>query len=123
MANLQKLKVNATEVEFSPLVTGYLVDRIKQVSRWRSTSNKLFSYLFSTNKFRYEIPVVIQTAADAAQINTWNKDNTELKHYADLVSSPTVYKTVHIVNEGDPMQMMEGIWEGNYEGTILLEEV
>ncbi len=122
MANLQKLVEDGTEVEFDPL-EGYLVDRIKQISRWRSTSNKLFSYLFSTNKSRYEIPVIDLVAVDAAQINTWAKDNTELKHYADLIDSPATYKTVHIMNEGDPLQMMEGEWKERYEGAIILEEV
>lgn len=120
---IQKLVSGATEVEFSPLVTGYLLDRIKQVSRWRSTSNKLYSYLFSTNKAREEIPVIITTSTDAEQINTWAKDNTELTHYYDLTNYPSSTRTVHIVNEGDPLQMMAGDWKDRYEGVIITEEV
>lgn len=120
---IQKLVEGETEIEFSPLVTGYLLDRIKQVSRWRSTSNKLYSYLFGTNKAREEIPVIIKVTADAEQINTWTKDNTELTHYYDLVNSPTATRTVHIVNEGDPLQMIAGDWKERYEGIIITEEI
>ena len=122
MANLQKLVEDGTEVEFNPLA-GYVEDRIREVARHRSRSGKLHSYQFFTNKWRYEIPVVMETALDAVQINTWAKDNTELKHYADLVNSPSVYKTVHIVNTADPLQLMEYEWKDRYEGTIFLEEI
>lgn len=122
MANFQKLVEDGTEVEFEPLA-GYVEDRIREVARHRSRSGKLYSYQFFTNKWRYEIPVIITVAADAGQINTWAKDNTELKHYADLVNSPLVYKTVHIVNTADPLQLMEYEWKDRYEGTIFLEEI
>ncbi len=120
---VQKLKDNGTEVSFTPLVNDYIQGRIKQISRWRSTSNKLYSYLFSTNKWRYEIPVIITTKANADQINTWAKDNTELTFYYDLANEAAETNTVHIVNEGDPLQMMAHTWENRYEGVIILEEV
>lgn len=122
MANKQKLVENDTEVEFDPLA-GYVEDRIREVARHRSRSGKLHSYLFFTDKWRYEIPVVMETAADAVQINTWAKGDTELTFYPDLVNSPTTTKTVHIVNTADPLQLMEYEWKDRYEGTIFLEEI
>lgn len=120
---VQKLKDNGTIVEFNPLVTGYIEGRIQHTSRWRSTSGKLYSYQFFTDKYRYEIPVIITTSTDAVQINTWAKANTQLTFYPDLVNSPATTKTVHIVNEGDPLQLMAYTWKARYEGTIILEEV
>ncbi|GAH46682.1 unnamed protein product [marine sediment metagenome] len=122
MANLQKLVEDGTEVEFDPLA-GYVEDRIREVARPRSRSGKLHSYQFFTNKWRYEIPVVMETSADAVQINTWAKDNTELTFYPDLINSPATTRTVHIVNETDPLQLMEYEWKDRYEGTIFLEEI
>jgi len=121
MAKQQKLVSGATEVEFSPL-KGYVKSRIWQTGRWRSASGKLYSYQFFTDKWRYEIHVLIKVASDAQQINIWAKNNTELTFYPDLPNEPTTTKTVHIVNEGDPLQMEYG-WENRYEGTIILEEV
>jgi hypothetical protein len=122
MANQQKLKSGATEIEFNPLA-GYQVSRIQQIFRWRSTSGKLYAYQFFTDKWRYEIPVIITVAADANQINTWAKSNTELTFYYDLINEAAQTKTVHIINDGDPLQMMEYTWENRYEGTIILEEI
>ncbi len=122
MANLQKLVENGTEVEFNPLA-GYVESRIQETPRGRSRSGKLYSYQFFTNKWRYEIPVVITVSEDADQINTWAKDNTELTFYPDLVNSPATTRTVHIVNETGPLQLMEYEWKDRYEGTIFLEEV
>jgi len=122
MANQQKLVENGTEVEFNPLA-GYQASRIQETSRWRSKSGKLYTYQFFTDKWRYEIPVIMTTAADAVQINTWAKSNTELTFYYDLINEAAETKTVHIVNDGDPLQMMEYTWESRYEGIITLEEV
>jgi len=122
MANQQKLKLGATEVEFNPF-EGYMAGRIQETARHRSRSGKLHSYQFFTNKWRYEIPVIILTPSDADQINSWAKDNTELTFYPDLTNEPSVTKTVHIMNAGDPLQMMAYTWESRYEGTIILEEV
>ena len=123
MANVQKLVSGETEVGFSPLVTGYIEDRIREVVRHRSRSGKLYTYQFFTDKWRYEVPVIILVSSDADQINTWAKDNTELTFYPDLINEPSVTKTMHIVNEGDPLQMMAYTWESRYEGTIILEEI
>lgn len=123
MANLQKLVKNGTEVEFSPLVSGYLADRIRGIARHRSKSGKLYSYQFFTNKWHYEIPVVITVVADAQQINTWTKNDTELTFSPDLINEPAVTRVVHIVNNRDPLQLLPGEWKGNYEGTIFLEEI
>jgi hypothetical protein len=122
MANQQKLKDNSTTVEFNPL-GGYRAGRIQETSRHRSRSGKLYTYQFFTDKWRYEIPVIIEVAADANQINTWAKNNTELTFYYDLINEAAQTKTVHIINDGDPLQMMEYTWKNRYEGTIILEEV
>lgn len=120
---VQKLKDNGTEISFTPLVDGYIQGRIQETSRWRSASGKLYSYQFYTDKSHYEVPVIITTKADADQINTWAKDNTELTFYYDLTNEPTETNTVHIVNEDDPLQIMPYKWESRYEGVIILEEV
>lgn len=119
----QRLEENGTTVDFSPLVAGYIEDVIQDTPRHRSKSNKLYSYQFATDKWRYEIPVVITTAADAVQINTWAKDNTALTFYYDYTNEPTMTKTVLIVNEGDPLQMTAYKWEDRYQGIIILEEI
>lgn len=120
MAKHQKLVLGATEVEFEPL-TDYLQSRIFETHRWRSASGKQYSYQFFTDKWRYEIPVVIVVASDAQQINTWAKGNTELTFTPDFHNDPSTTKTVHIMNETDPLQMEFG-WKNRYEGTIILEE-
>ncbi len=123
MANLQKLVEDGTEIEFDPLAAGYLESRIQETPRGRSRSGKLYSYQFFTDKWRYEIPVVMETAADAVQINTWAKGNTELTFYPDLINNPATTRTVHIVNTADPLQLMEYEWKDRYEGMVILEEV
>tara|TARA_Y100000310_G_C20360440_1_gene658716 strand:- start:24 stop:395 length:372 start_codon:yes stop_codon:yes gene_type:complete len=121
---LQKLVSGATEIEFNPLVnSGYIETNMQEIPRWRSTSNKLFSYQFGNNKWHYEIPVLVTAKASADQINSWAKSNTELTFYYDLENEATETRTVHIINEGDPLQMTVPTWENRYEGMIILEEV
>lgn len=121
---LQKLVSGATEIEFNPLVNaGYIQTIIQNTPRWRSVSGDLFSYQFFTDKWHYEIPVIITVKASADQINSWTKLNTELTFYYDLENEATGTRTVHIINEGDPLQMTVPTWENRYEGMIILEEV
>ncbi len=119
---VQKLKDNGTEVSFSPLVVGYFEGRIQDTPTHRSKSGKLYRYQFFTDKWRYEIPVMGTSKANADQINTWAKANTELTFYYDLINEAAQTRTVHIVNDV-PMQITAGDWEALYEGTIILEEV
>lgn len=120
---VQKLKDNGTEIEFSPLVYGYVEDIVHRTNRWRTRSGEGFSYQFFTNKWHYEIPVIITVKADADQINTWARSNTELTFYYDLINEAAATKTVHIISTGAPLQMMSYTWESRYEGIIVLEEI
>lgn len=118
---LQKLTDAVDTVEFSPRA-GYVEPGVTDIVRHRSRSGRLFSYSFFSGKARNEIPVLMTVVADAEQINTWFKNNTELTHYYDLVHSPTGTRTVHIVNSDEPLQMA-GQWKTRYEGVIILEEI
>lgn len=122
MADSQKLYDGTTEVGWTPLVGGHFASRIQRMAQHRSESGKLYSYQFFTDKWRYEVAVMLDDSTEAEQINTWSKDNTELTFYFDLTTAPTSTKTVHIVNESDPFQITY-LWKGRYRGTIILEEV
>ena len=122
--NLMRLQEIGTtrKVDFSPVQDSLDANRIMDVSRWRSSSGRLSSYLWFTDKFRYQFGLNIYVKKDADQINTWRKNNTLLIFTSDRRNNPTLAKSVLIVNDADPMQQVTPSWKKNYTGTFNLEE-
>lgn len=122
---LQRLTDTAgNTVEFGPQQeSGYREDRIADISRWRSRAGNLYTYRWFTDKWKYIVPIFTQVAADANQLNTWRKNNIPLTFSPDLLNMPTVTRTVHIINDEDPMQWLDPQWKTNYQGVLILEEV
>ena len=119
---VMKLVEGGTEIEFDPS-EGYRKPEDTAITRLESISGKGYSYRIYSKK-RWVIPLEFIDKADAAQINDWWREVTELTFYPDLVFDASTSYTVRIRNAESTIESWRVVyWEDGINGVIEIREI
>jgi len=121
MADYMRLTYGGNSVDFSPR-EGFIIPTAYNRARHIAMDGTIYTYDWST-KLRWEVPVNNVAYADSVFVDAWWKAGYTLTFTPDLVNSPGVTKSVILMNEQAPLNMMFGTgWITKYEGTLIIQE-
>ena len=122
MADVMRLTDGVDTIDFNPRITGYRRPDLYFQTHNEALDGTLYIYERGSPKQFHEVPVVNISSANAVILNGWCEDKTSLTFTPDLTGAPGTTKTVRIVNQSRPLQIMPIQWSSNYQGTLMIRE-